>query len=486
MKRRSILLATVVAIAVAYPSAAWVTGKRLEAKLSKIEGQDLFWSNFKVVKQQYTRGIFSSRQESTLELKTMASAANAATIPDDATPVQAMQVRIINHIQHGPVPGIIGIGAGKIDTEIVFDAVSLAELTKIFGNKKFLEIRTVLNYSGGGKLNISSPAIMTSIGPNQDKLDWKGLRFELGFDANYKSLNFDFLSPGLEVVTASGSTSLKMGEIKMNGKAERAYAEGIIYLGDSKASIKSISFVNTQAGNKGLRLQDLVLESSTRSEHDLIESKLLFGVGNVTMNDQAIGSFHYDYSLRNLHGPSINQLLLEIARADQYKKDPAKLDELQQHWKQYGIEILKHDPQIVLDRLSLSGKNGEFKASGKLGFVGVLAEDFELPAQLLTKLESSGQISLSDGLIDDFIDASQSDPEARNMMRSMVYSQIDTWETQGFLQREGKTYQSQLSWKTGQFLVNGKSFPAKPVGDAPTSSLPPAMSDAQTAPNGRR
>jgi hypothetical protein len=74
--------------------------------------------------------------------------------------------------------------------------------------------------------------------------------------------------------------------------------------------------------------------------------------------------------------------------------------------------------------------------------------------------------------------ASQSDPEARNMMRSMFYSQIETWENQGYLERQGKSYQSQLSWKEGQFLVNGKSFPAKPVASAPNTGLPAATETA--------
>ncbi|MBC3875961.1 YdgA family protein [Undibacterium flavidum] len=475
MKKSSLLIAVVAALAVAYPTAAWVTGKRLETKLSKLDGRDLLFSNFKVVKQTYTRGIFTSTQESTIELNTAGMSAKSALPTDSTMPgeTKPLQMQIINHIQHGPVPGIFGIGAGKIDTEIVLDAASIAELKKVFGDKKFLEIRTVLNYTGGGNFRITSPAVKTTVGPNQDKLDWKGLRFDIGFDTNYKTLSFDFASPGAEIITANGSTTLKIGDIKLQGKAERAYPDGFIYLGDSKASINAISFVNTQAGNKGVQLKDLVIESSTHADHDLINSELKFGINSITMNDNLVGSVHYDYSLRNLHGPSTNQLFLELSRADLAKEDAAQLEEIQKKWKQYAIEILKHNPQIALDRLSLTGKNGEFKVSAKLGFVGVQAEDFDNPALLMTKIESKGQVSLSDGLVDDFIDASQSDPEARNMMRSMFYSQIETWETQGFLQREAKTYQSQFSWKDGQFLVNGKVFPAKPAGDAASNMPPP-------------
>ena len=69
MKKSSIAIAVVAALAVAYPAASWMTGKRLEEKLTKMEKKEFLFSNFKVVKQSYTRGIFSSRQESTIELE---------------------------------------------------------------------------------------------------------------------------------------------------------------------------------------------------------------------------------------------------------------------------------------------------------------------------------------------------------------------------------------------------------------------------------
>ncbi len=488
MKKSSIAIAVVAALAVAYPAASWMTGKRLEEKLTKLEKKEFLFSNFKVVKQSYTRGIFSSRQESTIELEVAGMSADpvppampqslqdgtaidgakddAQSEPDQASnlpPKKPLQIQIINHIQHGPVPGMFAVAAGKIETELVLDASTVAEIKKIFGDKKFVEIHTLLNYGGGGSFQLSSPAVKTTVGPTQDKLDWKGMRFDIGFDAAYKKLKFDFHSPGLDINATNGTTTAKVGEIKMQGDAERIYPDGFIYLGTSKATIASFSFVNAQAQNKGINLKDISLESITSAKNDLIDSSLKFGIANIMMNDTSVGNFHYDYSLQRLHGPSVNQFFVQMRDMDTRQTDPAAI---QNKLKEFGMEILKHDPVIALDRLSLTSKNGEFKASAKFGFVGATAEDFEVPTALLAKMEVNGKASLTGTLVDDFIDASQSDPEARAMMRSMFYSQIETWESQGYLKRDGKVSSAEFSWKLGQMLVNGKPFPATPDGAA--------------------
>ena len=162
MKKSSVALAVVAALAVAYPAASWVSGKRLETKLSKTDKKDVLFANFKIVKQTYTRGIFSSKQESTIEFDVAGMSPTASTMslqdqagqdpqdPQDPTSAMAadpqpempkilkpVQFQIVNYIQHGPVPGIVGIAAGKIDTEFVMDATTKEEIKRIFGDKKF-------------------------------------------------------------------------------------------------------------------------------------------------------------------------------------------------------------------------------------------------------------------------------------------------------------------------------------------------------------
>nr|WP_315472665.1 YdgA family protein [uncultured Undibacterium sp.] len=485
MKKSSLAIAVVAALAIAYPAASWVTGKRLETKLSQINASEVLFSNFKIVKQNYTRGVFSSTQESTIEFsyadifpataatpasfqEPEAETAGAASEPAEAAPdmmpiIKPIQIQIINHITHGPIPGIAGIGAGKIDTEFVLDAATVAEIKKIFGDKKYLELQTVLNYGGGGTVKMSSPAVNTVVGVRQDKLNWKGLNLEFGFDAAYKKLKFDFNAPGMDIVSSDSSTTMNLGAIKMSGDAERAYMDGILYVGTSKASISSISFSNKLAPNAGFNLKDLVLESNTTRKTDLFDSVLKMGIQQIQVNNTEFGSFHYDYSLQNLHGPSFNRLFDALYAMDRKNLTPEKMAEIQGSLKKHGGEMLKYQPVLSLDRLSLTGKSGEFKASGKLLFVDVKPEDLENPMLLLAKLESKADVTLAESLVQELINGTQTEPEARNMMLGMFKTSVEPYEAQGYIVRNGGNLSSQILWKNNKLTINGKAYPAMPA-----------------------
>ncbi len=491
MKKISVTIAVIAALAASYSAASWITGKHLETKLAQTPNQDLFFPAFKVVKQTYRRGLFSSTQESTIEL-------NIAGLPHkDATPPppapdgnavaanpneveklenklhQAPQFHIINHIQHGPIPGIVGIAASKVDTELVLDAASMAEIKKVFGEKKFLEIRTVLNYNGGGTVKISSPAINANVGTGQDKLNWKGIGFEIGFDAAYKKLKFDLASPGLEMNAADGSSALKIGEIKMNGNAERAYPEGFIYLGTSKASVHHVAFSNTKTPNVNFAFNDLSLENATTSKNDLIDTAVKFSIAKIELNKTDFGNFHYDYSLTHLHGPTISKLLKDLHSFNQTGNptgtDSEKTSDLHYTWKQLSTELLKHNPVFSLDRLSLTSKGGEFRASATVKLTGADTIDMENPTQLLSTLDSVIDISLAEPLVQELVENTQTDPNARTMMLNTFHSQVAALEAQGYIQRNDTTIHSQIVWKEGKLLINGKAYPPAPVFPAPDS-----------------
>lgn len=481
MKKSSITMGIAVALAVAYPAASWLTGKQLETKLSQVSGQDPVLPNFKIIQRNYTRGVFSSIQEGTIELTMpdMGSKITPASLQESTQnetnenapglkpPGKPVQIQIINRIQHGPVPAIFGLAAAKIDTEFVLDAASIAEIKKLFGDKKFVEIRTLLNYTGGGSVNLSSPAINTVVGANQDKLDWKGIRLEVGFDAIYKKLKFDLLSPGLEILAANGGTSVKVGEIKMKGDAERAYPESFIYIGKSTASIGDVAYSNAQAPNTAFSLKNLNVESVTNSKNDLLDFITKFGIENVIINKADFGNFHYDFSMLHMHGPTINKLYKDVYSSNFSKPSSGSEENAKKYldnWKQYGSELLRHEPVLSLDKLSLTSKGGEFKSSAKVKFANVTDGDMADPKQLISKLEGVMDIAVAEGLVQELIEKTQSKPDVRGMMMGAFSTQVGAYETQGYIKRNAKDLSAQIAWKAGKLMINGKAFP--PAGPA--------------------
>lgn len=499
MKKSSIAIAVVAALAVGYPASAWYTGQRLEAKLNKTEKTDPLLSNFKVVQQSYKRGIFSSTQEQTYELN-LASALPGVPLPGmtgsfqegaDAqaeTPVMTpeqmeelnklskpIQIRVINHIKHGPVPGIFGIAAGKVDTELVLDPAVVAEIKKIFGDKKFLEITTILNYSGGGTLKLNSPAFTTTApGITPTKVDWKGVKMEVGFDEGYNKVSLDLTAPGLDAADANGAANFKMGEIKIKGDAQRVIPGGMIFVGKTKANVASMDF-SSQAGD-GFNVKDVSIESDSSHKNDLLEMGIKFGVASIKVKEVELNNFHYDYSVKNIHAPTLNKLAVEFSAASKSANPSAQIAAFEGIWKKYAMEFLKYDPSIALDRLSISGKGGEFKTSAKVKLPGVTEADFSNPNILMNKVEADMDVSLADPLIEEVINLTQKDPNARSMMLSGAKASIGAMEGQGYILRKDKTLSSQIVWKNGKLTINGKPYPAMQAASAmPADEVPPPV-----------
>lgn len=498
MKKSSLAIAVVAALAVAYPGAAWLTGKRLEAKLSKTEKNDPVLSKFKIVKQSYKRGVFSSTQEQTYEFRvenlfssalpnsSSASAfqdnevtATAETSSDEQAMPQNMralsepiQISVINHITHGPFPGMFGVAAGKVETELVLDPKVLAEIKKVFGDKKFLQITTLLNYGGGGTMKLSSPDATFNDPNGSTKVEWKGVKAEIGFDEDYKKFQFNFLTPGFKITDQKDSGNFSIGEMKADGNIDRAFGNSMLYLGKTTASIASIEFSSAAIG--GFKAGNITLESDSTAKKDLIDMGIKMGMATFKFGEAEFTNFHYDYSLHNIHGETLNKMSNEFSAVAKTSVTPnEQMQQMQTIWKKYGMELLKYDPIISLDRLSISGKSGEFKTNASAKLVGVIEADFNMPQSILQKLEAQGDLSFAEALIEEVVNMTQKDPNARAMALTMANATITGFEAQGYLTRKEKALTSHMEWKQGKASINGKPYPPVMSGAAmPADAMP--------------
>lgn len=494
MKKSSIALAVTAALVLAYPAASYVSGQRLEAKLTKTDEAISMLPTLKVVKQTYQRGFFSSVQESTYEfsvadanqllpmsLDQESEPGEAAELGDTAetasnklTPsplFKKFQFTIINRIQHGPIPGIVGVGAGKIDSDIIFPDEVQKELKKIFGDKKFLNVRTVLNYGGGGTVYADSPAVSTTLGSTQDKLNWKGIKLEASFDEGYQKFAYKLQADGADIVAKDPKNEavthhFQIGKISFNGDNQRAYPKSFLFLGSTHFSIDSLNYSDNSNTDRGFSLAKLLVSSNSTVKNDLLDISLKMGVDQVQVSKKDIGAIHYDYSLKRLHAPSLQKFSESLLKLDSNMKDPEQILALQKSIKALGIEIFKHDPVVSLDRLSLTGKNGEVKASADLKLINFQPDDLENPMKLVPKLESKGQINIAEALVQELIENTQTDPNARSMAMNMFTMQLANLETQGYVKRDGKNLQSQLLWSNGKLSINGKPYPPSQVAES--------------------
>lgn len=481
MSKSTKLIAVVVVLAVAYPAAAWYTGKSVEAKLADASMIQAKSSPYvKVIKQDYQRGVFSSVQDTTLELsltnfpgmqKPDFPEPDAAEQPDkddavvaaDAPPAEPVvaekvskpiQIHFINRIQHGPLPGFRGYGAALIKTELVLDAESKAQLAKVFGTANPLEITSRLNYGGSGRVSISSPAFNTVMEKDKEKVTWQGLSLEIGFEKDYKAFNVVMNAPGLTVDGLEGQ-SFKMGAVSLKGDVTQAYPGTNLYLGKTDTTITSISYADKVDAKKSFNLDQLKLTTDANMKDELVDIAARFGVAKFTFDQQEFSEFHYDYGVKRIHGPSLAKISTAYSGAG---ADPEKLAALKALWDEVAPLILQKEPELALERLSVVTVEGEAKLSGSAKLVGATAADAANPMLLLPKLQSNLDVTLTEALLAKLSGARQKDAEMQKAAQEAMNQQIQAFEGQGYITRSGKLLSSKIEWKQGALTVNGKPF----------------------------
>jgi len=478
------LIAVVVVLAASYPAASWYTGKQVEAKLTESNDQSKFSPYVKVIKQDYQRGVFSSVQETTLELTLAnlpglkkpdfpgpdaadqsdddvaeepvdASGSAAETVPAPTEKAaKPVQLRFINRIQHGPLPGFSGFGAASIKTELVLDEETKAQLAKVFGTANPLEISAKLNYGGGGRVNISSPAFNTVLEKDKEKVVWQGLTMEVGFVKDYKDINVNFNAPGLSVDGSDG-LSFKLGAISLKGDVSRAYPANSLYLGKTEASIASINVTDPEGPQKSFTLEQFKLSTDASMKDELVDLAAKIGVSKFVLDQKAFSDFHYDYGVKRLHGPSLAKISTAYTNA---MSDPEKLGTLKVVWDEVAPLILQKDPELVLERLSVMTADGEAKLVGSAKLAGATATDIANPIMIISKIQSNLDITLTETLVAQMAGTSQKDPEMQKAALASLNQQISAFEGQGFITRNGKMLNSKIEWKQGSLSVNGKPF----------------------------
>ncbi|MBC3921097.1 YdgA family protein [Undibacterium sp. CY18W] len=472
MKISARWIALVVVLAVAYPAASWYTGKRVASNLMAAKDQPAQTPFIKIVKQDYQRGIFSSVEDTTVELNlasipkpgpVVPPGAGESSGPDPATPaaqaasggqLPSVQLRFISRIQHGPFPGFRSFGAASIKTELVLDPASKAQLEKIFGNANPLQINSTLTYGGAGHVSLSSPAFSTITERDRDKLTWQGVNLEVDFDKDYKSFRVALYVPGLTVDSLEGQ-SFKMGAITVKGDASKAYPTGPLYVGKSEATLASISVSDKTDAKKGFSMQQLSLSTDASIKDDFLSVFARLGVSKFMFDQQEFSNFHYDYGLKHLHAPSIAQISTAYSGAT---ADPEKMAALKAVWEQVGPTIINGQPELVLERISIVTSDGEAKLTGGMKLVDANVTDISNIMALYPKVQGTLDITLTDVLVSKLSGATQKDPDMQKAALDAMNQQIASFVEQGYINRNGKLLNSRLEWAQGKLTVNGKAF----------------------------
>ncbi len=465
---------------IAYPAASWYLGGQVQSTLDRQYAQVASVPYLKIIDRHYDRGLFAATETVTIEVfgdmmrGLQQAAREQGKAPADDAP-EPLRITFTSNIQHGPWAD--GLAAAVIDSELVVPDAAKAELAKLFGNNKPLTAHTVVRFDGGGVSDVSSPAFAAPLpavdGGAPGQVAWEGFNTRIDFTANMDSYTMLGAAPKLEVHDGKG-LHMVMSGLHLSGDARRLLDdEPMLYAGKQRFTLDEIQLDGPELEGEPVVLKQFAYVVDMPAAGDFLDIKANMSAQGFQVGDTNFGPAHYDLSMNHLHVRTVAKLYRAMMAM---YADPtmftgqgnpqAALAVLAQP----AMELLGHDPELRLDRLSFNTPQGEARIEAQARVPGMTPEERGNPMALLGKLDARGKLTLPEAMMREMMlertrnQIAQMDPDAvmsaeqTAMIGEQFEAQLQQASAQGYITRADGLIKSEFAFRNGQLTVNGKPF----------------------------
>ncbi len=468
-------LALLAAPVVAYPAAAWYLGSQVESTLSAQYKQVETLPYMKLVERSYERGVFSATESVTIEL----FGAMMQTLQQDAPdgqPTEPMRIRFSSQIQHGPFAGG-ALAAAVVDSELVFDAATQAEVAKLFGNNKPLTGHTVFKLDGSGTATVLSPAFASQF-PNPEtgepvSIAWEGIKAAVDFAPGMSRYTMTGEAPKLEIKDPTGAHMVMSG-MRFTGDQQRLFDdEPLLFTGKQHITIDAVQMRIPEDEAGQVSFQKITYDIDMPAQGDYIDMVAKMGAETVDIGGTNYGPAHYDLSLKHLHARTVAKLyrvMLEAYSNPAMMGPDADPQMALAPLAEPAMELLGHNPSFALDRLSFTSPHGNAHLDLRAAAPGITPEAMANPGMIMAVLDAAANVAVPEALVFNLLKenaaaamAAQSETgtvsdEDMQMIAAQFEGKLQELSGQGFITRDGGVVKSTVAFKAGQLTVNGKPF----------------------------
>ncbi|ANE43754.1 YdgA family protein [Deinococcus puniceus] len=396
-----------------------------------------------VENSKYQRGFTTSTQTMTVVL---------GNGEDGEQPVRLL---VTNRIQHGPLPGFKSVGQALIDTEVRFeDAALQARMTEALGGKQ-PTLRTVVGLGGTSTTDLNIPAgTLTEAG---DTVNWQPLTAQSSVSGLTSRLNLNW--PGL---TVAGETAATLGKIAVTSDITRRSKDDLLGVGKTSATLDSLTIAG---GAAPVTVKNMRLGSEGRLNGGAhYDGTLTYDIGQIEGAGQTFKDVQVHLAARHLAVAPLQRLGklvndLQAAQRGKTTPTPDLTPAQEQQIQADLLALLKEDPRLVIDRLSVGTDSGPVVLTGQVNLTGLgqlsgeeLAALEQMPMLALSRVDAQAKVQASEpalkGLVETFgSDSPFSDPQA-------IQQLVDA----GLVTRTGTTLTADLRFKDGASTLNGQSL----------------------------
>jgi uncharacterized protein YdgA (DUF945 family) len=446
VKRTTKILLAVAGIAVlSYPGLAWVSGIAIEGQIQHGEQQALDKTPYLVlVKREYHRGVYRSTEIATYSWRNPAlrSAGWSALFAPGT-------ITVVSNIQHGPLPGLHTAALGVIESAVIAPPALQKALAGALGSRPILDLHSQIGFLGGATGDLTSPGFSVRL-PDGAALTWGGLTASGTATRNQARWSGQLNLPRLTLLGPQGA--FELAGLAYTGSHTKALDD--LYVGTGMLTIERI---DGRTARGQFAVDRISLISTSKAAGDFLDMRIDTSADAARIAAVSLKNLTYSVSFEHVHGPSLNAMTQQVRAAQrQTGLSPMQLQAgLQDALRQYGGELLLHDPVIDIRQIGFSMPEGSFNFSARLRAPGLSAADLQSLAAAIMALRTHAQITadlrVDNGLLQKVLAMGGSNPK--------IAAQLTSLEQQGYLTAASTALTTHVEYSSGRLTLNSHPFP---------------------------
>jgi uncharacterized protein YdgA (DUF945 family) len=444
------LLAAAGVIVLAYPGIAWLTGFAMESRMQHAEQQLLDQAPYlRLVSREYHRGVYRSTETATYGFGN--PALNVVKMPGGAA-LPAATLTVESTIEHGPLPGLRTVALAIIDSRVIAPPALQKELASVLGSTPILQAHTRVGFFRTSAA-LTSPAFNLRLADGSS-LAWGGLRSTITASWNGGRWSGQLIAPHLALQGAQDG--IELSGLEYSGSEEKAFDE--LYLGSGTFTLEGVKGRTSHSGDYSL--QRISLTSASKTDGEFFDMRVDVAMDAAKVAALQLKNLTYSESVEHVHGPSFASMLHAIRIAQRQAAGNAAQAQAGMHdaLRQYGAEVLLHDPVLDIHKLSFAMPEGSFLLSARISAPGLAPADLQWPAAIAALQQHANvtaDLRIDNGLLQKLLAMGGSNPR--------IAAQLTAFEQQGYLSAGPAAVTTHLEYSGGRLTLNGHPFPPAPA-----------------------
>jgi uncharacterized protein YdgA (DUF945 family) len=291
---------------------------------------------------------------------------------------------------------------------------------------------------------------------------WGGLEITINSGANADSSSVHGSAPHLLYAGADGKR-IEVTTVALDTRSQRVLRS--LYAGDSLLAVGRIALTGARGANI-ISVEDFRSSVNSAVSGAYMSAQIQTGSGAITTAPATLAGLHFDFTLRHLELQAAESLTAALRDANQ---DPAlsaaaRTEAMQQAFSRHGIELLSHDPDIAVDRISVAAANGAALLKGTVRLRGALPADFArgaAPRALLQKLDADLVLTIDDAFLNSLPGIAAS-----------VQPRLQPFVDQGLFTHDNGKFHTKIVIHDGQATFDGQPLHAGGMAPSPGAASP--------------